>query len=551
MSLYTHRPPYSVSGQDGKSIGAHRRTLAEIGALNATLEFSSQDADELRFSIRGNLVPEYGQEFSLFDATGERVFTGNVTRVDPQWTAAGAQYDITVSGPWWWLEQAQLTGLVTGADSEKAEVASFLLPTQDIALSITSIITRMQALGVPLEIGSIDPTFTVPQMILQGTSAAVALRDVLGFIPDATTTVSYNTNGLPRLNVHRRPSMDTTVFSLGSDGCTAAATILQPRRELRPTSVEVQSITLDSAGEVVYSRQIAGDTSGISGVLGKQLVSISGPGRRDFRERPIRKINVQTMHKTFIQSIFYAKHAGLAELQRVYSAQYWELMTTTATITVPTGSGYRITTYPPKNSWNIDGVANASSFNVLPYVVVSDKLPDWWQETPVPQRQTVKIAARFIVGFVSGDPATADHATLSTFSHSVSGGDYYFADLEVEAEAISTDYATSTLIIHPLDAAIVQPVADLANNLYDAQNWLSHDGSLSLIPGGSIPTPARAVSVANAFPEWEHARALLSSTSVDLRTGSANLRLGSPARQTGSSLLNRFQRSTRGEVIGL
>lgn len=551
MSYFTHRPPYSISGQAGKPIGAHRRPLEVIGAESASLEFASQDADELRFFMRGELVPEYGQEISVFDATGERVFTGNITRVDPQWTGAGAQYEITASGPWWWLEQAQLTGLVTGADGVDAEAASFILPTQDIAESIRSIVTRMKVLGVPLDIGTIDPTFTIPQMILQGTSAAVALRDVLGFLPDATTTISYGVDGLPRLNVHRRPTMANTTYTLGSEGCKAFAPVLQPRRELRPTSVEVQAISLDANGEIIYTRQIAGDTTGISGVLGKQLVALSGPGRRDFRERQIRKINVRTLPKASIQDIFYAKHAGLAELKRAYAAEYWALMVGSATITIPTGSGYLVTTYPPKTSYNIDGTATLLNTDILANIVVTDKLPDWWQEMPIPSRQTVKFQARFVVGFASGDPATANHAALSNFSHSVSGGDWFFADLEVEVDAIPTEYLASTLVIHPLDEALVQPVADLALNLYAAQNWLAHDGSIPLAPGDPIPLPSRAVSVANAFPEWSHARALIASTSLNLQTGSANLRLGAPARQQASSLLDRFQRSTRGEVIDL
>ncbi len=553
MEEFVYNPPYYLTGEIGKSYGAAKREIGVIGAGDANLEFASQSEDTLSWTQKGGTPPEYAQIVTLFDKDGTRVFTGNVSSVVPTWTGSGlTTWDVVVSGPWWWLEKAQLTGLVAAASGEEAERVSFVLPTQDTAVSIASIITRMQSLGVPLAVGEIDPTFTVPQMILQGTSAAVALRDVLGLLPDCTTSVSYAGDGFPKLNVHRRGTMRSRTFTIGAEGNTLMAPVtLKPRLDLRPVSVEVQSMNLDSAGEIFYETQTAGDISGISGVLGRQLIAVSGPGRSDFRERTIRKTTVRTVPKASIQDAFYAKHQPLSELKRAAGGiELYALMTSSATITIPTGSGYTVTTYPAKTAYNIDGTATLSATNVYANLVVTEDLPDWWPETGIP-RQRVKITARFVCGLVSGDPIYPEVAAIATFTHDVTGGTFFFADVDIEVDAGPYPATTPTLVIHPLDRALVQPVSGLAANLFQTQNWVPYDGTLPLAPGGTVPVPSRSINIRGGLPEWSNMRALMSGARINLKTGAASLRLGAPARQQAAQLVDRFQRSTRSSVIGL
>jgi hypothetical protein len=534
---FTFRPPYAVSGQDGKSLAASRRSLEQLGIESGTIHFRSADTDVLQWFQRGDSAPDYGQEVSIWDADGKRVFTGNCTTSDPEWDGRGiVGYQVTISGPWWWLEQAQLTGLVTDQTGLTSERPSFVFPAQDLAVSIRSLLDRMQALGVPMQCGNIDPTFAFVQMTMQATTAVAALRDMLAVIPDAMTRVRYDVDGLPALDVLRRPTAPLKTLELGTESDLTGIPRLRSRKQLRPSSVTVQSAYVDSLGKIVNTQQIAGDASGISGVLGRQLIAVSGPGRADFRsyEPRVTALRTTTMLNTFgdVWSLAQTFDSVISGVEDNKGAVLWTSFGDGGAFpNLPRG----ITGYPA-------------------YRHVEGEYYEWMLE-----KFGISVLEQRVTGWVFGtypntgwsNATTALREAGKCFSAYV-GSQYQMAIfVDFTLKCLSASLPTLTVYVHPDDTAFVTPVANLAENLYNAQDWIPYDGDVPQLPGGEILLPGNTLNIRGALPEWETMRALVTGSRIDLRTGSGSLQIGASSRLSASALIDRFARPTSGRVINL
>ncbi len=537
MNYFTHAPPYSISGQTGKSLSAVRVPLENLGVSSLQPVFSSMEADTVEWTQRGGDAPEFMQEISIWDATGRRVFTGNVTAADPIWDGSGlTTWNITVSGPWWWLEQAQLTSLVSDTFGNSAERMNFIFPEGELAASLRALLDKMQSLGVPLRCGEIASTFIVPQLTLQGTTAADAMRDMLGWIPDAMTSVRYDTDGLPALNITRRATAPSIALD-ASSGVISSPPDLLAERQLRPTSVSVQSMSVSAAGERIYDMQTAGDITGETGVLGRQLLAVSGPGRPDYREVPIDKVTLKTV--TSLASIFNLRHAGLAAV-----GGGWNL--TLAAGTMEWAGGSRAVTGSHK--WTVNDVPGSAG--AYSNYVSGEKLPEWWIEHGA-KPQEIKVSATFYAETASLTDEQRALATGSGWNAALSAWVVY-CELEISFQAIPLSYPTTTTIVRPRDRSLVQPHPNLAENLYAAQNWTPYTGTVPLAPGTSeIPLPGSILHIRGAVPEWATMGALITGTQLDLATGAAELVIGAPPRLAASALIDQFQRATSGRMINL
>jgi hypothetical protein len=549
--IFQHRPPYSISGQAGKALGPQRRTFEAAGIEAATLVFRSMDADELTWFQRGGIAPDWMEEISLWDAYGRRIFIGAANPV-PEWKPNGTvTHNVTAAGPWWWLEQAQLSALATDATGAETERPEFVTSTQDLAVSIRALLDRMNALGVPLRAGEIAETFTVPQMVFQGADASAALRTMLAWLYDAMTRVDYG-SGVPALSVYRRSSAPVITWHLGADGCPVERKPLRltPRRELRPALVRVQSATVDAEGNLIYGDQVAGEPE-TAGVLGKQLIAISGPGATGFSEADVRRHLVKTATTAASQAVFYRHNAQLASLKDEIGGEIYVPMTTYATFWVPNGAGWISTTINNRSAWVVDGTVSTSIPSGVPgYLVIGDDLPDWWSGTRIATKK-VKITQRFTAALVTGDPVQAAVAALA-FSSVVSGSyTYYFADFEIEATAVALDAnaTAGVVVVHPDDAALVQPTGGLADALFRAQDWTPFEGEIPLIPGSDTPMPGNVVCLRGGLPEWETMRSLVSAARIDLRTGAASISLGSPPRERKGGPADTFAKPTGSRVL--
>jgi hypothetical protein len=131
-----------------------------------------------------------------------------------------------------------------------------------------------------------------------------------------------------------------------------------------------------------------------------------------------------------------------------------------------------------------------------------------------------------------------------------SGGTYNLAVfVDFEIEALSSAYPALTVLVHPEDQALVTPVADLAANLYAAQNYIPIAGEVPLLPGAPLPLPGNRLHIRGGLPKWATMGAMTTSLSLDLQTGRADASLGRSSRTAVASLINQFSRPLSGRII--
>lgn len=554
MSLFTHAPPYSIAGQSGKPLDAAMRTLEAMSITSAVVQYRSQDADSFIWSQRAGTEPEWMQEITLLDATGKRILHGNITEVEPSLNGAMTMgYNVTVSGPWWWLEQVALTDLYTDSTGTATEAPCFVTPQQDLAISIRALLDRLQAIGVPLRCGNIDPTFTVPRMVFTNETGADALRIMLSWLPDAMTRVRYD-DGIPALDVIRRSTAEPVQIDLAVTGHRTGAPIrLRPRHELRPEAVEVQSMTLDAAGEIVYHTHRAGIAA--PSPIRRQILPISGIGKTGKPDSSVRRYLLKTLPFSPTSDLYTAlcrHHSGVSSLKTLTgSTPYDSLVSSNITIWVPINNGFTQYVITPSTSYtSADGETSVAPSK---YIVMGEDLPDWWSATGI-AAQRVKARHRWTWSTANGYTHTAAVAALSNYQISDAGGTYFFADLEIDVWTVDYNAGNTTgvVIVHPDDAALVQPNDSLADNLWAAQDWTPYEGSIPQQSGSQhLAMPGSVIDITGTRAEWENMKALTSGISIDLRNGSGEITLGSPPRQRASALIDRFRTPTSGAVMKL
>jgi hypothetical protein len=556
MSMRFH-PPYSISGGPGHALDAQRVPLEAVGAQDGTLTWASQDGDSFVWSQVDGIVLDKGQPVTVYDGDGRVVLRGFVTQRKGSWSPFGTVWQMEVSSAWWYLEKVALGGQVEWAGGEVDDRSVFVTPEQDLAVSIRAMIDRMTLAGVPLRAGFISPCFTMSQLYINNQTAARALVDVLTLIPDAMTRVRYDEGGLPLLDVIRRDDAETVVLELGSEPDMTTALDLEALDELRPDFVEVQYVDATVDGVLVPRVQRAGNPT--AGVLGRQLVPFSGPGARGWRPPEIATVELRTMPLvTNGLDLWYALHPELADLQAYMIAngysplRPWIVSTGSANMSVPSGSNNWVTkSMPPLLTCQIDGVPVASLSGLLGHAVVEGELPEWWAETGI-AKQRVRLMLRFVVGMASGELYYGEVAGLADYSFAVSGGGYFMADLEIEFDAIAVPYTTLTTIAKPSDLRFTRPSEDLANNLWKAQRFVPYTGTAVVgSQAPRIPMPGEKVCVLGGEPEWETAGAMVQETTLDLGTGVARVKMGTPQRVRTDNLIERFSRSATGTIVEL
>ena len=334
---------------------------------------------------------------------------------------------------------------------------------------------------------------------------------------------------------------------------TGAPIRLKPRHELRPEAVEVQSMTLNSVGDIVYHTHKAGTAA--PSPIRRQILPISGIGKTGKPDSTVRRYLLKSLPFSTSADLYAAltrHHSGVSSLiAKTGGSPYSWLITSNWTIWVPINNGWQQYTVSPMSSYtSADG---QTSVTPAKYIVMGEDLPDWWSSTGI-AAQKVKARHRWYWSTANGYSYTAEVAALSNYQISDAGGTYFFADLEIDVWTV--DYyagnGAGVVIVHPDDASLVQPNDSLAGNLWAAQDWTPYEGSIPQKSGSmQIAMPGTVINITGTRPEWELMKSLVAGNSIDLRTGSGEITIGAPPRQRASALIDRFRTATSGAVMKL
>lgn len=550
---------WEISGEMGKNLGAGRIRIEDSGIEQMTLNLEALEVDQLTWSQREGPVPDRFQQIALW-RDGVRVFSGQVTRRPFVYQrSARLAYSITASGPMWWLANTKITDDATDVTGTTRERTSIQFPPGDLAASVRRLIDRAQAAGLPIRAGVIDPMFDMPRMTFGGSTYLNALVEMLKPVADATAYLDYAAEGLPTLNVVRRSrSMPAVTLSVGIDDIDRLS--LTPRDEMRASGVRVLSATRDASGGIVYSEQVIGDTTR------PQIVTVSGPEIGAFAVPDnLPMVKIQTAAIT----AFWAEAIELDSTLKAIATDFavpglspaggvYRLYTSTgagASFTGPTAiTGQFVdqsTGMTPSGTWHRLLVGQITDFLKTDYSL---------------EEKTLTVTQEYHAQF-SGDRVAAFNAWPGLRELFEQGrlrsntgypanvpGSQLVTDVLVKGtysvSGINLSYPTEQTVYAKDAYEYLEPPANFAINLFEAQNFLPWEGSVDLNPGAPYRRwIATRLNVLNGPEELRTAGAIIQGSQLDVRSGSVSLRCGAPVRLGMSAVSGKYTQASASDNI--
>lgn len=559
--------PIKISGEAGKRLGPQRISLELIQATGSKGVYHSLATDTVTWLQReGAIVPEEDEQVCLWDADGRRIFVG---RAKSKYTY-GAGWNVTVSGPFEFMDKAKVLAPNTDPSGATAIRALKTFPKGDLTLSVRELLQMAVDQGAEFRIGNISQAFAVSQMTFKEQYYAATFGDMLKWMADVATRVRYDTDGLPLLDVIRRGDAETVLVELGSglNRCTAIS--MESRPDLVPSSVEVQYVEREPVTyKPRFVSEIAGTPAGPS--YKRQTITVSGPENDTFLPgESYPSVNVQTINAgsgsnailawmknadSFIASLYerygpqwFGPFAALAGYSQFFvgSAETLQWATTPGGVL----SGSKVTRAPrmvdkdgnPLTGWHA--------------VISPDGIPDWFTSLLGIQTRPGTFYCDAVVSMewpgdepqpIDDYPGVGEFSPRSYWTHQngfygTMHRSYFIMEVALPVTFIDVEFLTLTQIWKPAEYQFLEPPRGLAENLFRAQQWLPYEGQATFGPGAAaIPGPGELLSVNGAIPEWRTAGAMIASTTMDFTNGSANAKIGFPSRMSSKNLLSRFK----------
>lgn len=583
----TLTPPYYLSGEAGKTLGAEGYQLANLGIIDAMLTLRSLDADTLQFSLRDNgnrpAIPDDGQWLTLKDDAGQVLFTGIAKR---SFRFPERIYSYECANVYKGLGETSLLG---------DDGRPFLLYVADeIEDRLRDLLTRASNAGLPLAspaAGDMPTFYLCPKMAFRSGTYAAALEDVLKWVPDAVTAMDYSTTP-PTLRFHCRGQSTPVTIDLDADNHKATSIDLTALPEARALGVELAYQRRDGDNLLLYLTQTAGDTS--AEARRKLSIYLSGGDRTDsfVAEALTTAQKAVAMAQASVDAVGAAITATAASAQipltwagilpldsnlgAAVAAQpgYSMYASSGTSITLYQGSSwsgtppstYTTTIYPTAVALRTSGGALATGW----YPITSGAFTAGELATAGATKETRYIKGSMVsmrlindgdVGMASiqGAGATSLAGWIDGYGGNQAGSDddwrkYVKYDINIAVDAI--DMAPSAVAAAVTAAAgsgssalitraeFVEAPPDLAANYFARQDWTPYKGSIDLAPSAPyIPVPGDFINITGTDTpaEWATMAAPVFETQIDLRTGAPRIGIGPSPRQDFSSLIDRLR----------
>ena len=581
-------PPYYLSGEAGKTLGAEGYALGALGITDAVLTLRSLDADTLQFSLRDNgsrpAIPDDGQWLTLTDDSGQVLFTG-ICKRSFQYPARIYRYEC--ANVYRGLGETALLGddsrpfLLYGAD--------------EIEDRLRDILTRARNAGLPLAApaaGDMPSFYLSPKMAFRSATYAGALEDVLKWVPDAVTRMDYATTP-PTLTFRCRNQSTPITIDLDADGHKATAIDLTALPEARALGVSLAYARRSGDDLILSLEQFAGDpTAEVNRTLS---IYLSGVERSDalvsdaLTTAQLAIIKINELITATGASVDAA--AATAALSLNWATALANDSNLQAAVTAESGfsmspGGYYA--YYNSPDWD-DGSGQSSYGGTAPYLAtaVGAVATGWYaikdgaftsaqlatagatKETRYMQGQFSHVRAgttgrtggqaslwaaavgqcTFINGYTqqSGSPSYAD---VNNWGRAAL---WYRVNIPVDAINMSPSAVAAAVKAAAAGtqasgfierAEFVEAPPDLAANYFARQDWTPYKGTLDLTPSAPyIPVPGDFINVTGTGtpPEWATMAAPVYETQIDLRTGAPRIGIGPSPRQDFKSLIDRLR----------
>lgn len=384
---------WTLVGEAGKALDATSRTLEQLAIDSANLTFNSLDSDELTLSISpqslsSTIIPDLKQKVTLYRDSGSgpvRFFTGHVTNVRSIIDSNSEVCNITISGPWWWMERINFTSelptAVAGVTAERmTAVFGNNFTGADLRTSLLTAINRCAALGTPIY-APVAPYPDAPgKFYVLGVVHCVRVQSdgkvvCAGTISAANKTtvnkmVRFNTDGSVDATFTSPITTDIQTFEIDSSGNFHIGLSTTGYRKLSPTGSliystvtngQIMSLQVQSDGKIIIGGKfttVAGVTkTGVARLNADATLdtTFTGPAFTTTTSKHVRVVKLSSTDQIYIGGDFYVT-ATKRNLLRLTSTGAIDATFQTKKVNTAFGIGnFAISTTP-------------TTYNQVPYV---------------------------------------------------------------------------------------------------------------------------------------------------------------------------------------
>jgi len=574
-------PDVSVVPNTGRGgAGMFKQTGLSLGANGSSgivvIKYEvAQPPNPSNIPSPDSTLPSLRQEMALY-RDGVRFFHGNVTNVRSFIRGDSQEHQVTVSGPWWFLEKVPFTSQIEDGTGISAERISFVFGSallgQDLKTSIESVINRSNALGCP--IANIDGGSTVtamqeyPRITLNQSTCGQALAELIRLVPDAMVFFDYSVKPAA-IRVVRRPTCTTTTFN--EDTAPITSIDINPVIELEVSQVTLPAVTRNVTGRTVFNNQTSGTAPAGKDITKRQVITIAGPELDTFLPNDL--FDVQTVDKsTSFSNIAHdsdsacvgaAAAAGLTRLPITIGDGVPIVVYTTRAIypNLPDGF-YSLKSFTPfaqkitdannvvLTNHSIITSGEPADYTGVAYVPVtvsgtmmlvhfrdnSDSRSPGYQSYPTPAYIANAGFIEVLSGF-TGNSSSSDGVTYYSKTYSYSG----FA---------SPGVASSQTYYKPADYSFINPPAGLADFLRETQNWLPYAGEIVLEQEdvGATRYVGTKVNITNSLAAFSTMGALVSGETIEIESGRTTIQLGAPPRNDYRTLVDKIRKTSQDNI---
>jgi hypothetical protein len=518
-------------------------------------------------------LPTLRQEMALY-RDGVRFFHGNVTNVRSVIRGDSHEHQVTVSGPWWFLEKVPLTSNILDGTGVSGERISYVFGTssagQDLKTSIEAAIDRAATLGCPVATiagGSSVAAMTIyPRITLNQMTCGQAIAELVRLCPDAMVYFDYSAKPA-QMKVVRRPTCATTTFDENTAPITSID--INPVIDLEVSQVKLPSVARSTTGLTVFNNQTAGADPTGENVTARQVITIAGPELDTFLpndlfdSQTISKSNsfANLAHDSDSTCVGAASAAGLVRLPVSVSGGTILVWLSRSTISVsPDPYASSITRTIPAQK-----IVDKNGVTLVGYNLITSGEPaDWSGVTYVPCTVSGTMLLMHTYDLLHGGTYTPkpDYIAnagftqiLTGYTSSGSSGDSvaYFTKPYSYSSFATTEAVGSSTVYRPADYSFINPPAGLADFLLLTQNWLPYAGEIVLEEEdvGATRYAGTKVNITNSLPAFSTMGALVAGETIEIESGRTTIQLGAPPRNDYRTLVDKIRKTSQDNIVYL
>jgi len=573
-------PNVSVVPNTGRGgAGMFKQAAVGIGANGSSgivvIRYAlAQPANPTNIPSTDSTLPSLRQEMAIY-RDGVRFFHGNVTNIRSLIRGDSHEHQVTVSGPWWFLEKVPFTSLIEDGTGITAERISYVFGSaslgQDLKTSIESAIDRSAALGCPIATiaggSTVAAMHEFPRITLNQSTCGQAISELVRLVPDAMVYFDYSVKPA-RMRVTRRPTCTTTTFDENTAPITSID--INPVIELEVDQVTLPAVTRNIIGLTIFNNQTSGTAPTGKDITKRQVITVAGPELDTFLPNDL--FDAQTIVKSTSYAILAhdsdaacvtaARNYGIARLPIfigggsivVYSSRY--------VYPYFSGSFSSLSAFDPTNQ----SIINANGVSLTDYSILTSGEPADWTGIQY-EAVTVSGVMMLVHGFDNSDSGVPgyqyyplpSYIAAAGFTECLSGYTgtsyndnrvkYYFKPFSYSAFATPGATGSST-IYKPADYSFINPPEGLADFLRETQNWLPYTGEIVLEQedAGATRYAGTKVNITNSLPSFSEMGALVSGESIEIESGRTTIQLGAPPRNDYRTLVDKIRKTSQDNI---